>query len=142
MKNTKIAVLAIGMALAVLMLGASAVWAACNTGDKGQVLWKGTWYPATVLKANGDQCFIHYNGYGSNWDEWVGPDRIRLSGGSPIPAAASSFSEGDAVKVLWKGTWYDAHVLKNAGTSRWKIHYDGYDNSWDEVVGPDRIKSR
>src|SRR5579885_2227238 len=82
----------------------SAAWADCSPGDTAQVLWKGTWYPATVLKAKGTECFIHYTGYGSNWDEWVGPDRIKVTGSAPAPVAAASFSEGDAVQVLWKGT--------------------------------------
>ncbi len=46
-----------------------------------QVLWKGTWYPASVLKTRetkkGTQSFIHYDGYSASWDEWVGPERIR-----------------------------------------------------------------
>jgi hypothetical protein len=121
---------------------------ACAAGDKAQVLWKGTWYPATVLKAKGAECYIHYDGYGSNWDEWVGPDRINIAGsgsgggsGSATPVA-SSFSSGDPVSVLWKGTWYPAKVLTVLGGGRYRIHYDGYDNSWDENVGPSRIRAR
>lgn len=113
---------------------------ACSAGDKAQVEWKGSWYPATVLKVNGDQCFIHYKGYGSNWDEWVGPGRIKLAGASaPAAAPAAAHSDGDSVQVLWKGTWYPAHVIGVKG-SQLKIHYDGYDNSWDEWVGPNRYR--
>lgn len=53
--------------------------ALCNEGDSAQVLWKGSWYPATVLKAKPDSCYIHYKGYKDSWDEWVGPDRYRKS---------------------------------------------------------------
>ncbi|MBF0457278.1 MAG: hypothetical protein HQK99_05220 [Nitrospirae bacterium] len=53
---------------------------------------------------------------------------------------SSGNREGDPVSVKWKGTWYPAHVLKAKGDQTY-IHYDGYDNSWDEWVGPDRIKS-
>jgi hypothetical protein len=114
--------------------------AICSAGDKVQVLWKGTWYPATVLQAKGDQCFIHYDGYDSSWDEWVGSDRIRVtSSKSSAPSGGSSLSEGDPVKVLWKGAWYPAHVLRVKG-DRLYIHYDGYDSSWDEWVGRDRYK--
>jgi RNA binding chromodomain-containing protein/agenet domain-containing protein len=134
--------LTLALALAAVSLGLSDA-RACGAGDKAQVLWKGTWYPATVLKAKGAECFIHYDGYGSNWDEWVGPDRIKVtSSGASAPAAAASFSEGDPVSVLWKGTWYPAHVLKVLGGDRYRIHYDGYDNSWDENVGPSRIRAR
>jgi hypothetical protein len=129
--------------IAIGLYASSASAATCAVGDKAHVLWKGTWYPASVLKAKGTECFIHYDGYGSNWDEWVGPDRIRVtSSGAPTPTMASAFGEGDAVSVLWKGTWYPAHVLKVQGGGRYRIHYDGYDNSWDENVGPSRIRPR
>lgn len=42
------------------------------------VEWRGRWYPARVLKRSGDRYLIHYLGYASSWDEWVGPKRIRL----------------------------------------------------------------
>jgi hypothetical protein len=32
-------------------------------------------------------------------------------------ASAADFSEGDAVQVLWKGKWYDAHVRKQKANS-------------------------
>ncbi len=130
------------LVFAAIMTLPSVSAAACQPGDKAEVLWKGTWYAASVLKAKGDQCFIHYDGYGSSWDEWVGPGRIRLVGGKATPAGGATFGEGDAVRVLWKGTWYDAHVLNKTAPNLWKIHYDGYDSSWDEVVGPNRIRRR
>jgi hypothetical protein len=109
----------------------------CSVGDQGEVLWKGKWYAASVTQVNQDQtrCFIHYTGYGSNWDEWVGQDRIR------VRAHAAAFRVGDPVQVKWKGKWYAASVLKSHN-GQYRIHYDQYDNSWDEWVGPDRIRPR
>jgi hypothetical protein len=43
-----------------------------------QVEWQGTWWAAEVVKTNGDRYFIHYTGWDNSWDEWVGPDRIRM----------------------------------------------------------------
>jgi hypothetical protein len=123
--------------LAIALFSSITGYAACKAGDKAEVLWKGTWYPAMVLKAKSDQCYIHYDGYGSNWDEWVGPDRIK--GAKTQAAGTKKFSEGDPVQVKWKGTWYAAHVIA-VGKNQWKIHYDGYDSSWDEWVGAARIK--
>jgi hypothetical protein len=44
--------------------------------------WRGTWFPAKVLlRTSVDQqprYFIHYLGYHSSWDEWVGSERIRF----------------------------------------------------------------
>lgn len=136
MRKVAVRVLVLGVLLSFVFVSLAA--ADCQPGDKAQVLWKGKWYPATVKKAKGDQCFIHYDGYSNSWDEWVGPDRIRIAGKSD---AAAGFSEGDAVQVKWKGKWYDAHVLKTKG-SQYYIHYDGYNNSWDEWVGPSRIRGK
>jgi hypothetical protein len=41
------------------------------------VEWHGTWFPAEVLSRDGSRHFIHYSGYGPEWDEWVGPARLR-----------------------------------------------------------------
>lgn len=110
----------------------------CSVGDQAQVLWKGQWYPARVTKVNEDQtkCFIRYDGYGSEWDEWVTEGRIRVAG-----KAQPAYKVGDSVQVLWKGKWWPASVI-SIGSGRWKIHYDGYDDSWDEWVDPGRIKPR
>ena len=133
---------AVLLSFAALSLGAADA-RACAVGDGAQVLWKGAWYPAHVLKAKDAECFIHYDGYDNSWDEWVGPDRIKVtSSGAPAPTAVAAFGEGNPVSVLWKGTWYPAHVLKALGGDRYRIHYDGYDSSWDENVGPSRIRSR
>ncbi len=108
----------------------------CSVGDNAEVLWKEKWYPVVVTKVNEDQsrCFIHYTGYENSWDEWVGGDRYRSM-------KSTSFKVGDPVDVKWKGKWYAASILK-IGENKYRIHYDQYDNSWDEWVGPDRIRAR
>lgn len=129
-------------ALAALTLGFAGPAAAqrplCSVGDSAKVLWKGTWYPARVTKVNEDQtkCFIHYDGYGTEWDEWVMEGRIQVAG-----RMEPRYKVGDDVQVLWKGKWWPASVI-GLGEGRWKIHYDGYEASWDEWVGRDRMKPR
>ena len=46
--------------------------------NQAEVEWHGTWWAAEVVKTNGDRYYIHYTGWANSWDEWVGPDRIRL----------------------------------------------------------------
>jgi hypothetical protein len=46
-------------------------------GDRIEVEWRGSWWPATVRKRRSGRYLIHYTDYGDDWDEWVGPDRIR-----------------------------------------------------------------
>jgi hypothetical protein len=48
-----------------------------GAGAAVQVEWRGRWYPATVLKRTSKRALIHYDGYDSSWDEWVGPARLR-----------------------------------------------------------------
>ncbi|MBI2768838.1 MAG: RNA-binding protein [Burkholderiales bacterium] len=109
----------------------------CSVGDQAQVFWKGQWYGARVTRVNETQtrCFIRYDGYGSEWDEWVSSERIRVAGAAP------RYKVGDDVQVAWKGKWWPASVI-SVGEGRWKIHYDGYESSWDEWVGPERMRGR
>lgn len=46
-------------------------------GEKVEVEWQKKWYPAKVLEVKGGSHFITYEGYGSEWDEWVSSKRIR-----------------------------------------------------------------
>lgn len=136
----KFRTLSVSLAVAVSTVCA---WAepVCAVGDKAKVEWKGSWYPASVIQVNEDQtrCFIHYDGYESSWDEWVGANRIQVANRAPA-AEKPAFAVGDAVEVNWKGSWYKASVLAVKG-DKTKIHYDGYDNSWDEWVGANRIRA-
>jgi CHAT domain-containing protein/Tfp pilus assembly protein PilF len=46
----------------------------------------------------------------------------------------------DHVEVEWKGDWYQAQIIQVQG-NRYKVHYDGYENSWDEWVDNNRIRA-
>jgi len=98
-----------------------------TVSGKEWVEWKLGYYTATVMAESSGQYQIHYEGYDSSWDEWVKPCRI-----FPLPKV------DDPVWVKWRMDWYYAKVLE-AGTNNWKIHYVGYNSSWDEYVDPSRI---
>lgn len=66
---------------------------------------------------------------------------LALSFSLPAPDLTWAFNAGDQVEVLWSGVWYPASVVK-AEAARYRINYDGYDSSWDEWVGPDRIRAK
>src|SRR5262245_28851555 len=51
-----------------------------------QIQWGGTWWEGSVLASNNGQYLIHYDGWSSSWDEWVGPDRVRFTLPAPAPA--------------------------------------------------------
>ena len=99
----------------------------CSTGQRGEVLWKGAWYPARVINVSNNSCYITYEGYDSSWDEWVEPGRFR-----------AVFAIGQSVRILWKGKWYPGRIL-NINRDKYFITYDGYDSSWDEWVESARV---
>ena len=37
------------------------------------------WLEAQVTKIRGEQVFVHYNGWGNHWDEWIDSTSIRLA---------------------------------------------------------------
>lgn len=49
-------------------------------GDLVDVLWENKWWPAKVVEGNGGSYLVHYIDYGSEWDEWATPDRLRPRG--------------------------------------------------------------
>jgi hypothetical protein len=51
-----------------------------------------------------------------------------------------SYTVGDHVMVDWEGSIYPAYVMEAQGATKFKVHYDGYDTVWDEVVPRDRIR--
>jgi hypothetical protein len=51
-----------------------------NLGETVFVEWKGSWWPAKVLKVAKGAYRIHYDGYGPEWDEDIASSRLtRLS---------------------------------------------------------------
>jgi hypothetical protein len=51
---------------------------------------------------------------------------------------------GEHVMVEWeKGQApYPAYITERVGTSRYRVHFDGYDSRWDEDVSLDRVLGR
>src|SRR5690606_5709788 len=60
----------------------------CVPGQAVEVLYAGQWYPARVIEGpdNSGTCKISYDGYGSNWDEWVNAQRLRPAANVAAPA--------------------------------------------------------
>jgi hypothetical protein len=110
--------------------------AAARVGERVEVEWKGKWYRAKSIGADGDQLLVHYNGFDSSTDEWVGPDRVR-------PYYPAQFGEGDRVEVSWDkdGKWYPARI-ERGWYGLHKVRYDGFDESSDEWVGPGKVRLR
>lgn len=54
-------------------------------------------------------------------------------------ACNRGYRVGDEVMVEWEGKDYPAVIL-SANPSKFKVHYDGYDETWDEDVPRSRLK--
>lgn len=96
--------------------------------DNAKVFWNNKWYDATIKDYKDGKWFIHYDGWSDSWDEWVGSDRIKFA-----------WNIGQSIKVEWNGMWYNATIME-LGDGKYKIHYDGWGNQYDEWVGTGRMK--
>lgn len=69
------------------------------------------------------------------------PIEVGGAGRSASHVALDGRGVGDPVDVEWHGSWYPA-VLLERRTEGWLVHYEGYDESYDEVATPSRIRDR
>jgi hypothetical protein len=63
-----------------------------------------------------------------------------LAGALALAGCKRSYGVGDHVLVDWEGNVYPAHILEAPSPAKFKVHYDGYDAVWDEVIARDRIR--
>ena len=49
---------------------------------------------------------------------------------------------GDHVLVEWRGGEYPAVIVGVEGVSRFRVHYDGFSEDWDETIPATRIRGR
>lgn len=72
----------------------------CPAGAPRWVLYVGSWYAAKIVGGPDAQgrCRVSYDGFGSSYDEWVGPERMadKQPGGAPAerPAGRSGADSG------------------------------------------------
>lgn len=123
-----------------------------HAGDPAEVDYNGTWYPATVLSEPGVGFWqVSYDGYGPEWNEVVGAERIRrrappgatvvdpVATSKPV-RAVSQLRTGARVLVLWGERWWPARVVAVRADATATITYDGYGSAYDEAVGLDRLR--
>ncbi len=48
-----------------------------SAGEQVKVEWNEQWWDALIREVMGDKYLIHYVGFDSSWDEWVGAERIQ-----------------------------------------------------------------
>lgn len=71
----------------------------------------------------------------------VGPSSRSSIETKPGAQAREAHVEGEAIDIEWHGSWFPG-VVVGSRDARWLVHYEGYGDEWDEVVGEDRIRER
>src|SRR5262245_34719561 len=73
---------------------------------------------------------------------WVsfGLTSFALASALSLSACQRSYGVGDPVMVEWEKKNYPAIILEAPSPTKYKVHYEGYDTVWDEVVSRDRVK--
>jgi|GEM_PF-3211415 len=85
----------------------------------------------------------------AQWREWLGeapaappsrtgPGPLQPTG-EPV-TADTTLQVGDAVQTEWQQQWWAAQVIGLDPDGRVKVHYVGWDASWDEVVTRERLR--
>ena len=91
------------------------------------VEWHGSWWAAHAVGRTNDGTVVHYDGWGSEWDEVVTPARI-----------AHATDDGKLF-VSWGGSWWPATIVREQRGGALRVHYDGWGDEWDENVDAQRI---
>ena len=128
-------------------------------GDYVLVDWCDGQYPAYIVEKRGRTRFrVHFDGYESRWDTDVRFEDIRRRlqeqpknmpplcdkvaralGIKKESDSASAYRQGARVKVTWRDSVYKATITEILAPDKFKVHYDGHESFWDEVITGDRI---
>lgn len=90
-----------------------------KVNEKIQIESSGSWYDGTILKVNGDQYFVSYDGWGDSWNEWVPVSRLR----GFAAATEKLFKIGDRVEVEY-GMIPEPATIIEVGENKYHIQYD------------------
>jgi hypothetical protein len=70
---------------------------------------------------------------------FVASDRFPREAKLVAVKGTASTGVGDRIEVDYRGKWYRAKVIA-AQDGQMRVHYVGFDRSWDEWVTPDRVR--
>lgn len=123
-----------------------------ETGQKVMVREGDSWSAVTIVKREGRKYQVRYD---DGTEEWVGAGRLRAGDGKPgdddspfkkstkktpaRPAGGGKYKVGDKVELHSGLSWYPASIKQMRG-DQYFVHYDGWSDTWDEWVGPERLR--
>jgi len=100
----------------------------------------GQWLPGSVVAQVGPDRFrVHYEGYGPEWDEDVGPARLRPAAAASDPNAAP-LAAGESVLVDLSGRLMLGRIVEMRPDGKLKIQYDGFEPAAFEEVVAKRVR--
>jgi hypothetical protein len=152
--------------LAGVLLFAIALAQGCTRrvriGEHVWVVQEGGPVRAFIVERTGEaRVRVQFEGCDSTWHKEITTDRItgRVNDseaarppsrpacapastawkGDPTVGPSAPVKVGDRIRVRWRGSTYNASVSGIVAPDRVHVHYEGFENAWDEVVPIDRI---
>lgn len=95
--------------------------------------WKDSLYVARVQRVEDNFMYVTYPGWPPYTSEWVTSRRIQGK------VADARQTNTGSLLIEWQGRWFPGNIVRQNG-ERYYIHYAGYDDTWNEWVGPERIR--
>jgi len=108
-----------------------------KAGSHCEAFSEGDWFKAEVLEydAASNQYKVHYLDYSAEFDEWLEASKVRAYRPPQYAVGAIIEARDD------EGKWYPA-VVRHSWYGLHLVHYDNYDDTWDEWLGPGRVRPR
>lgn len=106
-----------------------------RVGERAEAFVDGKYWKVKIIDADANRVKVHYIGYGDDEDAWLAPRQLRAYQPVLFPAGAKIQARAE------DGDWYPASVLKSWYGLHF-VHYDGYDSTWDEWLGPGAVRAR
>lgn len=105
------------------------------------------WYKATVLEITGDKYKVRFDGSTASGERWLKRNEFRtvakaapvVQPAKPETTTAAGFTVGSAVEIFYGTSWYKGTVLEVKG-DQYKVHYDGWSNTFDEWLRSNRLR--
>lgn len=96
-----------------------------------------------VVAGDNDHLSVQFYDYTEKRSTEFDADRVARSTRAVRPPTLLDAGVKPDCLTEWHGAWYPATVLKQSmkdGRPTYQIHYLGYDASWDEWVGSERVR--
>jgi hypothetical protein len=117
-------------------------------GSRVEAKWGEFWKEGTIIEVKGTQYKVHFDGYGSVYDDWFTATQLKTldtkkvedKTSNPGQNTAREFVAGSKVEIDYFGRWYSGYVMEVKG-DQYKIHYDGYGDNWDTWVTKEKLRA-